>query len=388
MGYTAAVLAHGSDWLAGEGRAVGDAGALLGGLSAALIEAGVPLDRATLHAPTLHPSYRWVMRVWHPGGDIRTMHRPHGIEVTPTFHGNTVEHVVATGRPFRARLDGSGSQRFPILDELREAGLTDYLIVPLPAGSGRTGAASWSTARPEGFTASEIAALIALAGPLSLVFELKAVEGMLADVLAAYVGRDPAQRILAGGVRRGDTRRMRAAMLLTDMRGFGALSDTVEPERVVTVLNRMFDAIVPAIEAEGGEVLKYIGDGVLAVFDANGGDARARHSAFRSARTALAAVARTHDLPAIGIALHVGEVAYGNIGAGDRLDFTAIGRDVNVLARVAALCKVYGRSLLATGAFAEGLPLPLELVDTVVLRGFAETHTLLGLREETICNAI
>ncbi|MDF2598973.1 MAG: adenylate/guanylate cyclase protein [Methylobacterium brachiatum] len=170
--------------------------------------------------------------------------------------------------------------------------------------------------------------------------------------------------------------------LLADIRNFGALSDTVEPKRVVTLLNCMFDAIVPMIEAEGGEVLKYIGDGVLAVFDAAGGDARARNAAFRSARAALAAVARTNDLPAIEIALHVGEVAYGNLGAGDRLDFTAIGQDV--LVRVKALCRLFSRALLATGAFAEGLPLSLEPVDTVVLRGFANPYTLLGLQEETI----
>jgi adenylate cyclase len=376
------LLAYATAWLSGEGRFARDAGALLEGLSAALIELGLPLDRATFHAPTLHPSHRWVMRVWLPGVETRTLLRPHGIEGTPTFHGNTVEHVVATGRPYRMRLDEGGSLDFPVLDELRDTGLTDYLIVPLPAGSGRTGAASWATARPTGFTASEIAALTPLAGPLSLVFELKAQEGMLADVLAAYVGRDPARRILAGGVRRGDTRRMRAAMLLADMRGFGALSDATTPERVVAVLNRVFDAVVPAIEDAGGEVLKYIGDGVLAVFDTAGDEARARHAALRSARIALTAVAEAGDLPAIGIALHVGTVAYGNIGAGDRLDFTAIGRDVNVLARVEALCKVYGQPLLATGAFADGLSPALTPIDTVTLRGFNERQTLFALGDD------
>lgn len=374
--------AHATAWLSSEGRFARDAGALLEGLSAALIGFGLPLDRATFHAPTLHPSHRWVMRVWRPGVETRTLLRPHGIEGTPTFHGNTVEHVVATGRPYRMRLDEGGSLDFPVLDELRDMGLTDYLIVPLPAGWGRTGAASWATARPAGFTALEIAALNALADPLSLVFDLKAHEGMLADVLAAYVGRDPARRILSGGVRRGDTLRLRAAMLLADMRGFGALSDALEPERIITVLNRVFDAIVPPIEDAGGEVLKYIGDGVLAVFDTAGDEARARHAALRSARTALAAVAEAGDLPAIGIALHFGTVAYGNIGAGDRLDFTAIGRDVNVLARVEALCKVYGQPLLATGAFADGLSPALTPIATVTLRGFNERQTLFVLKDD------
>lgn len=103
------------------------------------------------------------MRVWRPCVETRTLLRPHGIERTPTFHGNTVEHVIATGRPYRMRLDEGRSLDLPILGELRDMGLTDYLIVPLPAGSGRTGAASWATARPASFTASEIAALIAFA---------------------------------------------------------------------------------------------------------------------------------------------------------------------------------------------------------------------------------
>lgn len=369
-------------WLAGPGRGLADTGALLTGLSELLCDLGMPLDRATTHAPTLHPSYRWVMRVWRPGGEMLTLRRPHGIETTPTFHGNTVEHVVAAGAPYRVRLDGSGPLPFPVLNALRAEGLTDYLIVPLPASSGRTGAASWATAQPGGFDAGEIADLIALGASLSLVFELKACESMLGDVLAAYVGRDPARRIIAGGVRLGDVRVMRSAMLLTDMRGFGALSDASGPADLVALLNAMFAAIVPAVQAEGGEVLKYIGDGLLAVFDASGDEAEARRRAFRAAQAALAAVARTPDLPPVGAALHAGEVAYGNIGAGDRLDFTAIGRDVNVLARVEALCRTYGTPLLATGDFAQGLGLPLEPIDTVTLRGIGEPQTLYALTLE------
>jgi len=266
-----------------------------------------------------------------------------------------------------------------VLYELRAEGLTDYLIVPLPASSGRTGAASWATARPGGFTEGEIADLKVLGEPLSLVFELKAYESMLEDVLTAYVGRDPAQRILAGSVRRGDVRALRAAMLLTDMRGFGALSDTCGPADLVAVLNRMFAAIVPAVEVEGGEILKYIGDGLLAVFDASEDEAAARHRAFRAARGALAAVAAAPGVPPIGAALHMGDVAYGNIGASDRLDFTAIGRDVNVLARIEGLCRIYGEPLLATGDFARGLRLPLKRIDTVELRGISTPQILYAL---------
>lgn len=371
-----------ASWLSGAGRDVPDARALLEDFSARLIHLGLPLIRATTHAPTLHPSYRWVMRVWHRGRPTVELRRRHGVEGTAVFHGNPVEHVVATGEPFLCRLDGPAPLPFPMLEELRAEGLTHYLIVPLRASGGRTGAASWATDAAGGFSPEAVAALVALADPFSLVFELKGLDRMLSDVLESYVGHDPARRILAGTVRRGDVRPMRAAMMLTDLRGFGELSDRVGAHAVVASLNRMFGALVPAIEARGGEVLKYTGDGVLAVFDAGRGEAEARRSAFAAAEDGLAALSDLRDeagrLFEIGVALHVGDVAYGNVGGGDRLDFTAIGRDLNLLSRVERLCKSYALPLLATDAFVDGLDLPLDLVDTVALRGFPERHAIYG----------
>lgn len=375
----------------GPGREAVDAAALLDGFSACLSGLGLPLARATTHAPTLHPSFRWVMRVWHPGASSLALRRRHGIETTPTFHGNTVEHVVETRTPFRCRLDGDGPLPFPVLGELSKEGLTDYLIAPLRAARGRMGAASWATVRPGGFTPIEIDTLLALVEPFSLLFEIKALDDMLGAILSAYVGRDPARQILAGTVRRGDVRLMRAAMMLTDLRGFGELSDRQSPDRVVAALNRMFDAIVPAVEAESGEVLKYIGDGLLAVFDADRDEAEARRAALRAAEAALDALATLRDghRPAfeVGVALHVGEVAYGNIGGGDRVDFTAIGRDLNVLARVERLCKTYDTPLIATDTFLDGLAHSLEPLGTVAPRGFAERHALFGHRRTTAVEA-
>lgn len=372
----------GSLWLAGPGRDAVDAEALLKEFSSALIDLGLPLARATTHAPTLHPAYRWVMRVWRRGRPTVELRRGHGVEGTAVFHGNPVEHVVASGAPFLCRLDGDDPLPFPMLEELRREGLTHYLIVPLRASGGRTGAASWATDQPGGFAPEAVTAVTTLADPFSLVFELKGLDRMLIDVLKAYVGDDPARRILAGTVRRGDLRPMRAAMMLTDLRGFGELSDRLPPDAVVASLNRMFDALVPAVEAEGGEVLKYTGDGILAVFDEGSDEAGARGAAFRAAEAGLASLAllQRDGRPEfdVGVALHVGDVAYGNIGGGDRLDFTAIGRDLNLLSRVERLCKTFRLPLLATGEFVEGLGLPVDLIDTVALRGFAERHAIYG----------
>ncbi len=226
------------------------------------------------------------------------------------------------------------------------------------------GAASWATARPGGFTPIEIETLLALVEPFSLLFEIKALDDMLARGPERLCRARPSAANPGGTVRRGDVRLMRAAMMLTDLRGFGELSDRQSPDHVVAALKRMFDAIVPAVEAEGGEVLKYIGDGLLAVFDADRDEAEARRAALRAAEAALDALAtlRDGDRAAfeVGVALHVGEVAYGNIGGGDRVDFTAIGRDLNVLARVERLCKTYDTPLIATDTFLHGLAHALE----------------------------
>ncbi len=215
---------------------------------------------------------------------------------------------------------------------------------------------------------------------------------MLGAVLSAYVGRDPARQILAGTVRRGDVRLMRAAMMLTDLRGsVNCPTDRKAPTMSWPPSTGCSMPSCQAVEAEGGEVLKYIGDGLLAVFDADRDEAEARRAALRAAEAALDALAtlRDGDRAAfeVGVALHVGEVAYGNIGGGDRVDFTAIGRDLNVLARVERLCKTYDtpadrhRHLPPRPG---ACPEPLGIV---ALRGFAERHALFGVSQDRACRS-
>lgn len=368
-----------------KGRSAPDPNVLLDQLCDVLVSLGVPLTRATAHAPALHPQFRWVMRVWQPGATVEEIRRKHGIESTSTFHGNTVEYVSSTGQSLNFRPGDSFAERFPVLLDLWKEGITHYVMLPLKSTQASLGAASWATNAEGGFLPSHVQLFQEIADAFSFVFEFKCLRGEFNDILATYVGYDPAHRILAGTVQRGDVCRARAAIMLTDLRSFGELSDTLPETHVVELLNEYFDCIVPYVHSEGGEVLKYIGDGVLAVFDESR-QASPCQAAYEAARSALAALsarnaAQHSDAPQlhIGIALHYGEVAYGNIGSENRLDFTTIGRDVNIASRLERFCRTLQQPMLMTHEFAIRVAGPIVEIGRFRFRGFRQEETVFGL---------
>jgi adenylate cyclase len=219
------------------------------------------------------------------------------------------------------------------------------------------------------------------------VLEVTAGRRIYAELLATYVGQDPCARIMAGAVQRGNVHHIKAAMLLADLRGFSRLTDELSEERIIELLNAFFDLVVPGIIGSGGDVLKYIGDAVIAIFPVTRDDpAQACESALAAAQTTLAALqALPPELQQhifIDIALHYGDAAYGNIGSGNRLDFTAVGRDINILSRLELLCKDVGRPLLMSGAFAAEVAAPVFEIGHFELRGFRQHQSLYGLRQD------
>jgi adenylate cyclase len=192
---------------------------------------------------------------------------------------------------------------------------------------------------------------------------------------------------MAGAVERGNVHHIKAAMLLADLRGFSRLTDELPEERIIELLNAFFDLVVPSVTRSGGDVLKYIGDAVIAIFPVADNDpARACASALAAAQTTLAA---RQALPpevqqhiSIDIALHYGDAAYGNIGSGDRLDFTAVGRDINILSRLELLCKDVERPLLMTDAFAVEVAAPVFEIGHFELRGFRQHQSVYGLCQD------
>src|SRR6266851_3839216 len=261
------------------------------------------------------------------------------------------------------------------------------VMAPVVFSNRVVNAMSWATDAPGGFTPADGELLRDLVPAFVPVLEATALRRIYGELLATYVGRDPGARIMAGAVQRGDVRRLKAALLLADMRGFSRLTDLLPEERIVELLNAFFDLIVPGVIARGGDVLKYVGDAVIAIFAVPGDDpAPSCEMALAAAQTALAALdaappeIRQHV--SIDIALHYGDAAYGNIGSGNRLDFTAIGRDVNILSRLELLCKEVGRPLLMTDDFAVEVAEPVIEIGHFELRGFRRSKAVYALCQQ------
>jgi adenylate cyclase len=288
-----------------------------------------------------------------------------------------------TGEGLRRNLlEPPVTDELPLLVQLRSEGFTDYVMRPVRFSRGEVHAVSWATRRAEGFSESDMALLASIERPFARVIEIMSLRRLGTTLLDTYVGHRSGERILEGAIRPGDVDRLAAAILITDLRGFTAFSNAQPPERVIGRLNAVFGCIVPAVEAEGGEVLKLIGDGMLAIFPLMENErGEVCKAALRAAQAALIALeALDADPPArCGMALHLGEVSYGNIGAGDRLDFTAIGPAVNLAARLEPLTTTLARPLLTSDSFAAAVSAHLEPLGHFHLRGFAEPVGVFGI---------
>jgi adenylate cyclase len=344
-----------------------------------LLACGLPLHRVALFVTTLHPNVMGRRFLWRRAEDVLVTEANYDILESDTYRRSPVPVVFERAETIRRRLaDPACPDDYEILAEMRAEGVTDYLIQPLPFTNGEVHAASWTTRRASGFSAEHIAALEAIRPPLARLAEVYALRRVAATLLDTYVGRDAGERILQGQIRRGDIERIHAVILLTDLRDFTAQSDKLPGEAVIRLLNRYFDGIVPALEAHGGEVLKFLGDGLLGIVPVTDGPAVACHNALAAADAARGALAEANAQRAadgepelrFGLALHLGEVLYGNIGSAGRLDFTTIGPAVNLTARLENLARDLGRDLVASAAFARHCPEALHSLGTFRLRGF------------------
>jgi adenylate cyclase len=374
-----------STWLIREARFLPDNQVILRGFCER-VAARVPIDRVSLHQRAFHPQYRGVSRVWRRGEPLEERFLDHGIEKTAIYLESPVRAVIEGAQRLEWRLDGNGPLPYPMLDELRAEGYTHYLIEPLVYAVGMVNAISWATKRPGGFSAADARFFDDILPAYAAVAELKALRRFLDGILTTYVGNEAGKLILDGQVRRGDVREITAALTLFDLRDFTALSDQQKPRTVLRLLNSYFDCVMPPVQEHGGEVVEIMGDGVLAIFR-QGPEctaAKACSSALAAAEAGLAALAaRNRKFPGTplqaGVALHYGTVSYGNIGSGNRLDFTVIGPDVNLTARIERLCRELDRSLIMSEAFAERLQRPTWEIGHFELRGFSKMQRLFEL---------
>jgi adenylate cyclase len=354
-----------------------------------LVARGLPLWKSSLGLELLHPEQSGVRSLWSiEHGATKTL-APRGVENTPDYLNSPVRVVDETDQPFRQRLDGP-IPSFSILQGLKDKGATDYLILPLPfLDRSRSAYLSFVTRDITGFSESDIEVLEAAGKLLSPYIERLALRRMAIDLLDTYVGHHAGERIFSGQIRRGALDEIEAAILMSDLRGFTLLSKQRERPIVVETLNAWFDSNAVAVEAHGGEVLKFMGDGLLAIFRAEIDAADAVRRAYAASVDVRAAVAEVNvtrassgDLPMeFAMGLHVGEVAYGNVGGQKRLDFTVLGQAVNYASRLQNLAKRLGQPVLISSAFANYLPEPLVAAGAHAMRDIGRSERVFSLPE-------
>jgi adenylate cyclase len=366
---------------------------------------GIPVSRALVLIDTLHPVYegrlfRWGQDPSQPGMvEYGRTVMPAGVALgeeeeraAASWRRSPFFHMLQTGETVM-RLTEAHTAFFPVMQDHIAAGMKGGLaVVNRFAASGVIGEmdavySTWMSKQPGGFTEAQVAILSRLVPTLALAVKTIALTRMTGTLMETYLGRDAARRVLSGRILRGVAERIDAAIWFSDLRGFTRVTDSA-PEQVIPLLNDYADAAVSAIHTHGGDVLKLIGDGILAIFTAED-RAHACLAALDAAATARREVAalnarRAHDLLPVTdmyLGLHVGEVYYGNIGSLDRLDFTVVGPAVNEASRIATMCRSVEQPMLVSQAFAavDGMRGRLVSVGRYALRGVERPQELFTL---------
>ncbi len=354
-----------------------------------LVAAGLPLDRASLHVGTLHPQLIGFAWNWNrQDGLCDEVKIDDASRQTDSYKLSPMYRVIGHGELVRENVrDPGAAERFPLMAELANQGIVDYVAMPLRAGGSYHNAATLATKQEGGFSDGQFAELCRLFSLLALHVERHIAQLLAGNVLNTYLGDAAASRVLAGSIKRGSGTLIDAVIWASDMRGFTDLADRLDGNEMIALLNVYFERLAGAVLAHGGEVLKFMGDGLLAVFPfaAFETEDEAAKASLRASEAACGAVAALNsDAPAelreidgwkplrTGIALHEGPVFFGNVGAPERLDFTVIGKDVNAASRVEALSKTLERPILITGPVAKRLDRPLDFLGEHRLRGLAE----------------
>jgi adenylate cyclase len=379
-----------AEWLMAQALGDPDVESLFAGCCDRLRAAGIPLSRGHVAFRILHPLFHAVGLTWRPTQGVDCVHFPHGIGSSEGWRRSPLFHMIDTHIPFlRRRLVGEEALLdFPVLTELCDAGLTDYLGYLVTFGSGTTPddphqgglVGSWATDRPAGFGDGEIRALTRVEKRLAVALKVAIQDQIARNIVTAYLGPDPGRRVLAGQIKRGDVETIHAVIWLSDLRESTRMADSLAPQDFLTILNNYFECTADAVLAHGGEVLLFIGDAVLAIFPIGDGVATAHQAceaALHAARDAHARLGELNrqrtstDSPALsfGLGLHLGDLMYGNIGVPERLQFAVIGPAANEVSRLQGLTKHLDRPVLASAEFARYLDIAWRSLGRHELRG-------------------
>lgn len=336
-----------------------------------LTAAGFPLWRSLISCGWLHPMFQAQSFVWNSDDKIVVKEQHlHGSDNSDGWLNSPIKAMMDE-QCYEARFnigEGEGCNRFPILKQLAEQGGTDYVYMMAPFGTDENAlrrmdgiVSSWATRQPGGFTEDEVDIIRRLFPRLALGMKCLVREQTALNVLSAYLGTGAGAKVLDGQIQRGDGDYIEAVIWYSDMRDSTKLAEKLSPEEYLEVLNGYFEKTAGVVLDHGGEVLRFIGDAVLAIFPIAGfgGAERAARMALAAARNAIAAMPIQQDgLPPVhfGLGMHVGEVLYGNIGVPERLEFSVIGRAANEVARLEDLTKELGVNLLVSQDFVDLSP--------------------------------
>jgi adenylate cyclase len=376
------------EWLTGGARQISSFARTIDELSWRLVAAGMPLLRVSLRGGTLHPQFLGATYIWwRTSGQTQEIMITHEVaDLIPPAENPVMR--VQSGEILRRKLDGPEARfDFSVLHDLKARGATEYFALPVGGAFGpRAYMATYVTDRAGGFLEREIADLTAVSERLSIVADMNSQRQIAENVLKAYLGPQTGRKVLAGQIRRGSGESIAAVLWSSDLRRFTQMSDRLPGESLIGILNDLFDLQAKAITGHGGEILKFVGDGLLAIFPVANPDeaARAVENALAAAQEALAAlgVLRARATPAgeppleIVIALHYGTVIYGNVGAADRLDFTVIGPAVNLVSRIEAIAKSLDLPLVVSDNFSDAYGGALTSLGRHQLRGLDVPHEL------------
>ena len=391
-----------AEWVTGEGLVGSSEAEMMTGFCERAVAAGLPLAAGLMIIDTLHPIHEGRAVRWYLAKDRETELVEYGRttegEAASLWHASPFYRLIESGEKLsRHNVRAEAEAGSPFFKARQAEGASEVIVmVNRFVAEGIIGDmdcvySAWATDRPEGFRDAEVAALRRLTPFLALAIKCTALGRIAETLVETYLGRDAGRMVLNGRIARGVADRIDAALWFSDLRGYTSITDTAAPEQIIPLLNDYADAVISAIHARGGDVLKLIGDGVLAIFRSKHGPTACRAAIAAAANAAerieelnRRRAAETLPTTHMYLGLHIGEVFFGNIGSKDRLDFTVVGPAVNETSRIAAMCRSVDQRLLMSAAFARTLGEPRRVVSVgrFALRGVGRPQELFTLDPE------
>jgi adenylate cyclase len=387
-------------WMWGEARSYRTTRELFQELCNRLVAMGIPVERSLLSVRTIHPQIMATGYLWAAGRDVIAVDRGHDILNDEAYLNSPFRQIHEGKEELRRRImDPDTPRDLPVVEDMRREGFTDYIAYAIHFTDGTRNAISFGTKARNGLSDEHLDFIREILPLFALLIEIQAERRVATVLLDTYVGHQAGERILKGEIRRGAGQAIQAVIWYGDLRGFTAMSDSRPTEEVIEALNSYFDCMASAIHRHGGQVLKFIGDGMLAIFPLV--DAAFRQYAARQAlqaalevKTAMAKVNEARVLRRLsplqyGLGLHIGELVWGNIGAVDRLDFTAIGPSVNLTARLEELSANLSVPIIMSAEFADAASeyLEAESLGDHTLRGLPEPVEVFTVGPEALESA-